>query len=81
MKLTFKEWLLNQKGRKDRIGKLARAMAEIDFSYVQPRRKPDEHKRWANIITRHGKPEHVPTFNQAWQEYQAAKQAMKQLSM
>lgn len=75
MKLTFKEWLFNQKERPDKVGKLARAMAEVDFSYVRSRRKPDEHKRWANIVTRHGKPEHVLTFNRAWEEYQAAKQA------
>lgn len=73
MKLTFKEWLFNQKERQDKIGKLARAMAKIDFSYVQPRRKPDEHKKWADIITRHGQPEHILTFNQAWEEYQAGK--------
>jgi hypothetical protein len=75
MKLTFKEWLSDQKKRKDQIGSLARAMAKIDYSYVRSRRKPDEHKKWANIVTRHGKPEHVLIFNRAWREYQAAKQA------
>jgi uncharacterized protein YozE (UPF0346 family) len=72
MKLTFKEWLFKQKERKDAVGRLARAMDEVDFSYVKPRRKPDEHKKWANIVTRHGKPEHVLTFNRAWREYQTA---------
>ena len=76
MKLTFKNWLFNQKEREDQIGKLARAMATIDYSPVQRRRKPDEHKKWADIVTRHDQPEYVLFFNRAWQEYQTAKQAM-----
>lgn len=76
MKLTFKNWLANQKEREDQIGKLARAMTDVDYSYIKKRRKPDEHKKWADIITRHGKPEHVLIFNRAWREYQTAKQAM-----
>ncbi len=74
MNITFKRWLFNQKGRKDQIGKLARAMANVDYSYMQPGRKPDEHKDWAKIITRHGRPEHVLAFNRAWREYQTEKQ-------
>jgi hypothetical protein len=70
MKLTFKRWLSNQKERQDQIGKLARAMAEVDHSHVQTRRKSDEHKKWANIVTRYGEPEHVLAFNRAWREYQ-----------
>ena len=74
MNLTFKHWLFDQKGRKDQIGKLARAMEQVDYSYIKPRRKPDEHKKWAKIVTRHGRPEHVLAFNRAWREYLAEKQ-------
>jgi uncharacterized protein YozE (UPF0346 family) len=74
MKLTFQQWLFNQKKRQDRIGKLARAMEQVDFSYMRPKRKSDEHKMWADIITRHGEPEHVLAFNRAWNEYQLVKQ-------
>jgi hypothetical protein len=28
---------------------------------------------WADIVTRHGKPEHVLAFNRAWHEYQTNK--------
>ena len=72
MNLTFKRWLFNQNERQDQIGKLARAMASLDSKYVQLQQKRDEHKKWANIVTRHGKPEHVIAFNQAWREYQVA---------
>jgi hypothetical protein len=70
MNSTFQHWLSNQKQRQDSVGKLARAMAEVDYGYVQKRRKPDEHKKWADIVTRHGEPKHVLAFNQAWREYQ-----------
>jgi len=74
MNMTFQHWLFNQKQRQDRIGKLARAMANVDFSYMRSKRKPDEHKMWADIITRHGEPEDVLAFNRAWHEYQLIKQ-------
>ncbi len=78
MKTTFQQWLFNQKQRKDQIGKLARTMAIVDYKTIRSRRKKlDEHRKWAGIITRHGKPEHVVAFNQAWREYQKAKQEMK----
>jgi len=74
MNLTFRSWLFKQTERQDQIGKLARAMAKLDASQVQLQQKRDEHKKWANIVTRHGKPEHVLAFNQAWREYQLASQ-------
>ncbi len=79
MNTTFQQWLFNQKQRKDQIGKLARAMAAVDYKTIRSRRrKPDEHRKWAGIITRHGNPEHVFAFNQAWHEYQKeTKQGMK----
>ncbi len=67
--MTFQSWLFNQKRRQDLVGKLARAFATVDLGYVKPRRKPDEHKKWADIVTRLGEQEHVLAFNQAWREY------------
>jgi hypothetical protein len=77
MELTFKRWLFNQKDRQDEIGKLARAMLKVDFSYVRSKRKRDEHKQWAGIVTRHGKQEHIFAFNRAWNEYQAVEEAIE----
>ncbi|MCA9998401.1 MAG: hypothetical protein KDE56_21710 [Anaerolineales bacterium] len=74
VELTFKAWLLKQTERKDAIGKLAQAMSKMEYTYT-PRRKNDEHKKWADIITRHGEVRHVVAFNQAWREYQIAKEA------
>jgi hypothetical protein len=73
METTFQSWLLQQQSRSDRVGKLARALSTADLNYTPPRRKNDEHKKWADIITRRGKPEHIQAFNRAWNEYQEAK--------
>jgi uncharacterized protein YozE (UPF0346 family) len=74
MDMTFRKWLLQQQKREDRVGKLARAVSTVDPNYIPPRRKHDEHKKWADIITRQGKPEHIQAFNRAWDEYLAAKE-------
>lgn len=71
--MEFKEWLNEQKERKDRIGKLARAFADREVKYYSRRRKRDEHRKWADIITRHGTHTHVVSFNRAWREYKKAK--------
>lgn len=76
MNLTFNSWLFNQKDRQDQIGKLARFLNRLDHRPVQQRGRSDEHKKWANIITRHGEPEHIRAFNLAWHEYQIASQGM-----
>jgi hypothetical protein len=73
MEMTFRSWLIQQQSRMDRVGKLARAISKVDANYTPPRRKNDEHKKWADIITRQGGPEHIRAFNRAWNEYQAAK--------
>ncbi len=73
MVLKFEEWLLNQQNRKDLIGDLARAMATREANQHPPRRKADEHKRWADIIIRSDEPTHIAIFNDAWQEYLTAK--------
>ncbi|MCA9874673.1 MAG: hypothetical protein H6659_18105 [Ardenticatenaceae bacterium] len=70
--MKFKEWLLKQKERKDSVGTLARALADVDprkFGRDSRRRKPDEHRRWARIVTRYGTMAHVQAFNQAWREF------------
>lgn len=71
--MTFKHWLAKQKERPDNVGQLACALAEVDpgkFGRDNRRRKPDEHRRWAKIITRFGTMAHVRAFNQAWREFQ-----------
>lgn len=73
MTLTFQSWLGSQTQRQDRVGELARAMAEANYRTLKSKRKADEHKMWADIVTRYGEPRHVPAFNRAWDEYQSNK--------
>ncbi len=77
MESTFQNWLFSQLDRQDEIGLLARAMAKADFSFSNTNRRWDEHKAWASIVTRQGKPEHIPAFNLAWHEYKIMKQKME----
>ena len=78
--MQFQQWLTNQKEREDQIGRLARDMDEIDAKKypASQRRKADEHRQWASIVTRFGSPAHVRSFNQAWQEFLQAKQRAEQ---
>ncbi len=73
MEITFQDWLLQQQSRADLVGNLARAVSTTDPHYTPTRRKNDEHKKWADIITRQGKPEYIQAFNGAWNEYLAIK--------
>lgn len=75
MDLKFEEWLLDQQKRKDLIGDLARAPAMQDPTHKTSRRKADEHKNWADIVIGSAEPDHIAIFNDAWQEFLAAKQA------
>lgn len=75
MVLKFEDWLLDQQNRKDLIGDLARTLATREANQYPPKRKADEHKSWADIIIRSDKPAHIAIFNDAWQEFLAAKQA------
>ncbi len=75
MVLKFEEWLLDQLNRKDLIGDLARTLATREANQYPPRRKADEHKRWADIIIRSDEPAYIAIFNDAWQEFLTAKQA------
>ena len=73
MEITFQDWLFQQQSRADQVGNLARAISTADLRYTPSRRKEDEHKKWADIITRQGKSEHIRAFNGAWHEYLATK--------
>lgn len=75
MTLRFEEWLNAQQERKDEIGDLARAPAMRDVTQKATRRKPDEHRDWANIVIGIAQPGHVAVFNDAWQEFLLAKKA------
>lgn len=83
--MKFQEWLNKQKDRQDAIGRLAQALHDVDakqYPYSR-RRRPDEHRKWASIVTRFGSQAHVRSFNKAWQEFLKAKKraAKKQESV
>jgi hypothetical protein len=77
MVLRFDEWLINQQQREDLIGDLARAPSMHDVIHKSSRRKPDEHKNWADIVIRIAEPGYIAIFNEAWQEFLLAKQVAK----
>ena len=66
----FKQWLQDQKEREDSVGRLAQALADKEVRFYSRRRRRDEHKKWADIVIRHGRREFIPVFNEAWTEYQ-----------
>lgn len=73
--MKFEEWLIAQQSRQDLIGDLARVLSSHNGTGPVSRRKPDEHQVWADIVIRNASPDHVFTFNDAWQEFQLAKEA------
>lgn len=75
MALRFEEWLTEQQFREDHIGDLARNINTQDIEHKLSRRKPDEHKNWADIVIGIAEPGHIVVFNEAWQEFLLAKQA------
>lgn len=77
MILTFKDWLMNQKNRKDPIGELARVPDLQNPDIKSTRRKSDEHKSWATLIVNIAIPGIIEVFNEAWQEFLLAKRAAK----
>ncbi len=77
MILRFEEWLTHQQNREDLIGDLARVLKMQDSDHKLSRRKPDEHKSWADIVIRIAEPGHIAVFNEAWQEFLLAKQVAK----
>ena len=77
MFLRFEEWLINQQYREDLIGDLARVLCMQNIERKPSRRKPDEHKNWAEIVVGIAEPGYIAVFNEAWQEFVLAKQAVK----
>jgi hypothetical protein len=75
MILKFEQWLTEQRYRKDRIGDFARFFSEADEQEYFSKRSRDEHKGWADRVSRIAEPRHITNFNQAWQEYSLAKDA------
>ncbi len=74
--LIFADWLIGQQQRKDHVGDLARVLV---LQNVTPKkvsnRKLDEHKSWADVVTKSDTPGHIFAFNDAWQEFLRAKHA------
>ena len=77
MFVRFEEWLIGQQYREDLIGDLARVLSMQNFDRKPSRRKPDEHKNWAEIVVGIAEPGYIPVFNEAWQEFLLEKQAVK----
>ena len=77
MFVRFEEWLANQQYREDLIGDLARLPSMQNIVRRPSRRKPDEHKNWADIVVGISDPGYIAVFNQAWQEFLLEKQAAK----
>ena len=77
MALKFEAWLLDQQKRKDLIGDLARAATLLQTQQFSSRRKVDEHKRWADVFISSTNPSHIAIFNEAWQEFILARQAIE----
>lgn len=70
--MNFRGWLQKQIDREDRIGQLARFLADKEVKFSSRRRKPDEHRKWASTVTWYGNLAAVKAFNEAWEEYQEA---------
>jgi hypothetical protein len=76
--MKFAEWLNAQQLRQDPIGDLARAPGMNNDHTVVPRRKPDEHKLWADIVIKSARPSQIAVFNAAWQEFLLAKEVTRE---
>jgi hypothetical protein len=77
MMLRFEEWLIDQQERDDLIGDLARVPSMQDVQHKSSRRKPDEHRNWADIVIGMAETGYIAVFNEAWQEFLLAKQVAK----
>jgi hypothetical protein len=75
--LKFEEWLIDQQYREDSIGDLARIPIMQKMNHSFPKRKSDEHKNWVEIVVQIAQPGWVFVFNDAWQEFLLAKQAVE----
>ena len=76
--MKFAEWLNAQQSRQDPVGDLARASGMRNGDDAITRRKPDEHKLWADIVIKSARPGHIAVFNTAWQEFLQAKEAIEE---
>jgi hypothetical protein len=75
MFVRFEEWLVDQQHREDFIGDLARLPGMQNIDRKPSRRKPDEHKSWAEIVIGIPEPGYIAVFNEAWQEFLLDRQA------
>ena len=73
MTLKFEEWLVTQQQRPDLIGRLARTPSLQVMIAPNSRRRPDEHKSWADLVIRIADPGSITVFNEAWQEFLVAR--------
>jgi hypothetical protein len=78
MILKFEEWLTNQQYREDLVGHLARDPNMQNIEKKSTRHKSDEHRNWADIVTRIDEPGRTAVFYEAWQEFLLAKMAAKE---
>ena len=72
-KVNFEEWLTDQQSREDNIGILAQVLLEQEIKPTSSKRKPDEHRHWADIVRKIEGTGYIYVFNFAWQEYIEAK--------
>jgi len=77
MFIKFGEWLVDQQYRDDLIGDLARLPIMQNSDQKSSRRKHNEHNIWADIVIGIAQPGYIPVFNDAWQEFLLAKQAVE----
>ena len=77
MALSFADWIVEQQERQDAIGALARVPSMSDSEPKASRRRFDEHRSWAEVVVRIAGPSHVAGFNEAWQEFLLAREALE----
>jgi hypothetical protein len=75
--LKFEDWLIDHQYREDTIGDLARVPGMQTIEPTISKRKLDEHRNWANTIIQMDQPGYIYAFNDAWQEFLLAKQAVE----
>ena len=77
--MTFYDWLIQQKHRHDAAGALATAVGAVEAPKSSGRQQ-DEHKRWAEFLSRHGNRQHILAFNEAWDEFLKARDIAQDLA-
>lgn len=74
--MKFQQWLFEQSQREDFVGSFARDMADVELSKFAHGRGADEHKKWANVVTRRGSWRQIRAFNRVWSEFEAYKEQL-----